>query len=315
MSHGIQSETDVQEIFYNLLLDAALTEKQDIRPSYSSIDLNDPTFIRYLIKKVLKTTCTHMNLLATSKGVQITAQNVPASYSDLFKALTNLQEFSTHGYNPEYLDQYYETVITEIEKRQTFNPMVEKIRKFFHECMKPNTRSSSRADSSIQGAVNVDTIRQTFYNIMAEMTILSGLIPKEDLISQDSYIFFGLSSFAIIESVLNSKGCPGIRLFNGGIVISTNCPPGYKDLFDVLMKLKMSMTSRNLSEQQIRYIRIKALQNPDMQTMVQEELTEEQKRQVKDLVTMITDISINISQIGHFKEIIDDVIKFCISAL
>lgn len=296
----IQSDTDIHEIFYNLLLDVALTENH-------WINLNNPEHIRYLIKKVLQSACNNLERLTTAKGTKITAKNIPTTYINLFQGLNNLRELSGHGFNPEYVERYYDEIIKEIENRQTFSLMIENIKKFIIEC------TSEHSTPLVLTEISVDSIRQTFYNIMAEMTIISGLIPKDDLISQESYIYFGLSSFAIIESVLNSKDCQGIRLFNGAVVTSLSCPPTYKNLFEILIKLKIMISSRNLSEQQVQCIRLKTLQNPDI--LIPDVLTDLQKIQINDLVSMITDISINISQFGHFKEIIDDVIKFCISAL
>src|SRR5579872_2945565 len=174
------TEEDIQETFYNLLLDTALSASTTDTFEFdrSGFDMNSKTTIRFLISSILKYLCINYDRIVTIRGSKITLQTVPSSYKDLFKMLEKLRSQFMPGksspYNPE---MYYEEIIDKIEQKQMFAPMIEKVKVFFKECTdikesKHNNNNSSVKNYSLgTNIVSIAAIRETFYNIMAERTI------------------------------------------------------------------------------------------------------------------------------------------------
>ena len=321
------TEEDIQEVFYNILCDIILTENDnpDIK-----IDLNNSECIKYLLKKVLHVVFIQINNLVTSKGIKITVDNVPGAYKDFFRSLEMLPIHikNNHdcehipepepyiGYVPKKIEEYYDKLIKKIQQRQTFVPMINKTKIFINECtIKSEILPQSHSD--LVEIISSDAIRESFYNIMVDVTITSGKISKDDLIDQESYIFIGLPAYTLLYIAIDSQYYDGIKLLNGQILVPNNCPEEFKSLFGIMIKIKSII--KNISLSQITYIQNKLLHKSDLQDLqylqTVNDISAYQIEIANQIVSMITDISIEISRIDNFKHIINDVIRFCIDAM
>jgi hypothetical protein len=122
----------------------------------------------------------------------------------------------------------------------------------------------------------------------------------------------GLPALAVVEIITMSRNIDGIRLSDETTVTTKNCPKLLKSFCKHTMTLKHKINLLNLSDPQIKTLKMLSLQNPDLK------LPNDLARHSKVLMPIVTDvirISTAISQVGHFKSIIDTVIKYCTEIL
>jgi hypothetical protein len=256
---------------------------------------SDNQDIDFLISKVLIRICQDRDFV-TVRGNVVTENNVPRKYSGLFCALNELKSSNREG-SREILNQ----ILHQIKTQDTFGPIIERFRTFLNEC-------KATVPPSI---VSVEAIQTTFYNLMVEQVLTHNYILKDDLEQREAYIFLALSSLVIIASIEYSKNSTGILLCNGGVANLNNCPREYRELVGILFQLKSKFVG--LSQDQIFLITLMSLQNSEL--TIPERLTQLQNTEIMSIVSDIVNISIKISQISHFKNIINNVIEFCIGAL
>jgi len=295
-------DEDIQEIFYNMILETVMRADE----LHIAIDFDNPIFIKQIIKSILHNIVPNIYRIKSTSGILITSKNVSDEYKHMFKLIEDMHEqlISRSISGSTEQNKFYGKIIEEISKRDTFNPMIKKVKVFYDEMNKSQ-------DVSI--AITVDMIRDTFYNMMVENTILSGYFTKDDLISREPYIFIGLTAYTIFDLLMLSRDCAGIKLLNNLIVTDATCPIELKDLCGIILKLKAIIYTRSLSHEQIQYIKVKILQNADLPDY--HDISAKQIDEIIDIIPIITDISIDISRNDHFKAIIDEVIKFCIEAM
>jgi hypothetical protein len=292
-------ETEIQDTFYGMLLDIVFHEQDKTQ---QPVDLNNHDTIQYLIKQLLEYVCLRYNTFVTINKNHVTASNVPESYRELFILLQELKQLLS---SRQLIDQHqainstYSKIFKNLEQKQTFKPMIANLKQFYSQC---NVMHETKQ------IISINTIRDTFYNIMVDQVIDSKLIPINDLKCNEPYIFFAMSGFVIIESVVRSAGTSGIKLCNQGIG-----PAQYMKFFEIMIGLKHTMQRLKLNDNQVQLIKLLCMQNQSIQ--IPGPLKQYQTRELMEVVTVITDMTINISQIDHFKRIIDDVINFCIDAL
>jgi hypothetical protein len=315
------SEEEIRDTFYNMLMNHALNLSGE---GSGVFDFSDKRVIESLIKSILLDIAESEHLITLSNK-KVTMENVPIVYLNLFIALHRLREivrqFTEKNTLTEYLDfdkqrdkqkidHMVNQIIQEIERQQTFQPIIGKFIVFYKQCIQPSPIQSIE--------VNVREIRSTFYELMASEVLNKdhvtgkGLIPRSDLIDCEAYIFMGLSGLVICAVLEMSKDSHGIRLLNGGIVNEMNCPNEFKDLFVAVNGLKKIFNDLNPNPQIMRFLKICALQNESIEP---QELTIYRIPQIMKVVSEINSISTQISRIDHFKQIINDVIGFCIGAM
>lgn len=299
MEDYVHSIKDVQQLFYNMLLEETLEAKK----AGIKIDFDNPEFIKFIIKKVLYIIFINYDNIKSYDGIAYRADNVPREYKEIFNMLEHMHMTQKNYHiddRTQFLNECFNKIMTEIQKFYTFEPMIKKMKIFYDDMHKEHVPT-------------VEMIRETFYNMMVENTILSGYFPKDDLISREPYIFFGLTAHTILDTVIRSKGYPGIKLLDDSIVTDTLCPGEFKELCGVIFKIKALIDTRIITQNQLQYIKNKILQNDDIPEYT--DITPEQINEIKDIISIFIDISIDITRNIHFKNIIDDVLKFCINAM
>lgn len=320
------SEDEIRETFYNLMLENAL--RQD--PRYLRERLTDPSskpsVLRFLISESVRNICES----ATEKGFPtmrsnwITVENVAPSFRDLFRTLEKLRLLSlvrdpragagagagvrAGDRAGEEMSRGLAQLVAEIEKRGTFRQIIEQFIVFYLDSQREEKKA----------VVTVETIRDTFYNIMVDQVLVLNLVSKQDIKDNEPYVFFALSSQAIVASVIDSADSTGIRLHNRALVTADNCPPEYKDMFAILSVIKARIRAMDRegdrdSPERLALIKLLSVNNPDVE--IPAHLARHKTRELMEIVTLITNLAIKISQVQHFKDVIGNVLTFCLEAL
>lgn len=295
MSEIVIPEEEIRETFYNLMLEVAV-----VKDALKSPVTRDHT-IQSMIVGSIQTICelSSEQGFPTMRGHVITCDNVGDNFKEMFSYLGQIRQIV----DPSRKNQAIVQLVKVIIQKNTFKSIINNLVRFYLE---------SVDIGKIKRDVTIQTIRESFYNSMVDEVFSTGLIRKEHLDDQDAFIFFALSSLAILSSVKSSGQNSGIWLHNGAIVTEANCPPSYQPLFKHLILIKRKYISMNLTDDQLQLVRICAINDPEM--TIPEQLKPFQNPELMSLVTIITDLAINISSIQHFKEVLNDVIKYCIEA-
>ncbi len=307
MSQAISDE-EIRETFYNLMLEVAIVH--NLKNALEA-EATRSTAIQSMIIGSIQTICEMSSAqgFPTMRGHLITAINVSPAYREMFAQLGQIRQIPNQARKNEAITQLVRVVI----QKETFKSIIKDLVKFYLSAV--DTQQERKQE------VTIETIRQTFYNLMVDEVFSSQdvnaegsppLIRKEHLVDQDAFIFFALSGLTILSSVKSSLDNTGIWLQNGGIVTEQNCPPAYVPLFKHLILIKQKYKSLNLTPDQSKLVKLCVINDPDL--VIPEHLKPLQTPQVMSLVSTITDLAINISAIGHFKEVLNDVIKYCVEA-
>lgn len=302
------SDKEVQETFYNTMLDIMFTgELAGLNPQFVKHNLTDPSLKGGFIKAIVMDTfqmvlsqsklCTLSNGSITLEipsihGNVITPQNVSPLYQNLFSALVIQYQSGSH--------EMLSSIVDSTMNLSTFNTMIESVVRFYLNGISEQNNTGSSTPSLLP--ITIDGVRETFYNIMVNQYLDTGLIPKEDLEACESYIFTALSAYVVFAVLITQKSVKGVRLCNGSIVTRTNCPPQVKPLFEALLNIKEQMGDMHFTTQEETHIlqTISAKQNDGSSVAPH----------IAQITGKITGIAIQISQISHFKQVIGDVIEF-----
>lgn len=294
-------EDEIRETIYNTMLEVALRyDKTDLSTKLSNVDTR-----AFILRFLVSATIQEIDKSGTEygyptiRGKYVTMDNVPTSFHDLFKGLKHLSSLS----DVNVINMTMANIVTAVEKKDIFKNIIVDFMKFYLE-------SQTEIKEPI---VTVEDIRSTFYQMMAEQVLVDGIISKEALGDQDSFIFFDLSSYVIIKSVLTSLKYNGILLYNGAVVTKMNCPEQYQNLYDVLMSLRSKIIAMKLNDKQLKVISICSSFNPDAK--LPPDLSVLRTSEINSVISHIKDMAINISQIPYFKNIIASVINYCVEAL
>jgi hypothetical protein len=302
---GVITDEEIRETFYNLMLEVAII--RDLKNALQS-EVTRSATIQSMIIGAIQTICemSSVNGFPTMRGHLITSINVSPTYREMFAQLGQIRQIPNQERRNEAITQLVRVVI----QKDSFKSIIKDLVRFYLESAQEKNQE-----------VTIDTIRQTFYNLMVDEVFSSGdvnaegrspLIRKEHLIDQDAFIFFALSGLTILSSVKSSLDNKGIWLQNGAIVTELNCPPSYQPLFKHLIQIKQKYKSLGVTPNQFQLIKICVVNDPDL--VIPDQLKILQTPQLMSLVSTITDLAINISAIAHFKEVLNDVIKYCIDA-
>jgi hypothetical protein len=298
----IVEKEEIQETFYNTMIDISLESN-----FINSSDLNDDSSIIMLITKTLIAMCnsaTKIRLLdgsqsyafMTIRGNNITRDNLEGDYLTFYDSLI----MAINNSNDSVM---YSNILKSLSKNITendsFSEIIVKFKKFYIE-------THTVADMS----VSVDSIRNTFYNLMVDQYYSNIENLKEGIEDQESYIFLCLSAYTITSILSISRKLYGIKLCNGAIVTEKNCPREYFVLFEKLLKLKKIFDVLDPSEELLTLIKNVTSANPKVE--ISQHLLDMKTPRVNEVISYISDLSIEISKIQHFKQIIGDVLRFCL---
>ena len=286
------SEADIQETFYNAMLEYALA-----LPSASG-PLNDGT-IHTLMIQTLTDFCSAAEPVndsygfRTVRGALITRETVPPVYAQLFGAIISA------GRTPS--PALLEAIIRQAIQRPEFQVIITKFKMFYAEL---NQREP------VTPAVTVAAIRDTFYNIMVDEYFSNVDLFRNDVESVEAYLFICLPARSIIAILTHSKGLVGIRLQNGALVTRDNCPQEFRLLADKLLTLKTLFDRLDPSPEILDLMNHTVSMKPDL--VIPPQLERLKTPEINAITAIISELSIKISQLDHFKRIIDAVLAFCL---
>jgi hypothetical protein len=153
--------------------------------------------------------------------------------------------------------------------------------------------------------ISEDIIRQTFYNTMVGAALESD-IPQEDFENSEAYLFLDLTALTIIDTFVAIKNYNGIPQIDGSILVLDNCPEVYVEILKTLLETKDIICSMNT--EQISTLKKLSSSNPDVDV--------DDKYKTPLLVKVashVIKIATVVSQRDTFKNIIANVIDFCIN--
>lgn len=302
------SDEEIQETFYNEMMNVLFNMSGGCNPAYindsiSNANGNKKNFVKELViltfHSVLGLTRTLKNsngvdvhIVVSSRGTQIHVNNISQKYQQLF---INLIHAKTNKLTNTMLPEIANSVM----ELESFKTIIDNVLKFYVDSMVPSKQKRVVAPV---GPVNIDSIRETFYNVMVEQYCTNNSVTKEDIIAFESHIFIALSAYAIFAVATTDKTLDGIRLCNGGILTSANCPAEFKQLLQTALQMKQKLNNINLTKDEENYmLNAISLQNSTSTTV---------RKEVSDVMAQISGIAIHISQLSHFKLIIGQVLKF-----
>ncbi|AYV78219.1 MAG: hypothetical protein Edafosvirus7_11 [Edafosvirus sp.] len=300
MSASKISEEEIRETLYNTMLEIALKyNKTDFTNQLTKNFETRQNALRKLISETIIEICksAKSNGIPTIRNNTVTELNVHPNFVELFIGLNKLRQSK----NQIEYNTILSHMIIMIEKKDIFKVIIEQFIKFYLESQKESK------------TVSVELIRATFYNMMVEQVLVGNTINKQALEDQESFIFYDLSAYVIIESILLSKKYNGILLQGNSIVIEETCPDEYKKFYKMLINLKNKMIEMKLNDDEMTLIKLNSSSNPEV--VIPPELIKLKTPYIISLISIIKDMAIQISQIPYFRSIIDSVIKYCIDAM
>ncbi len=287
------SAEEIRETFYNLMVDVAVHHKYNF---------TDPQTISKIIIETIRTICQ----LATPHGFPtirnqwVNSNNVCLEFNETFQVLDRIRLII----DPLIKTQAINQLTTHILQKPIFMTIIQDVIKFGRE-----------STQDLTPKVTIESIRETFYNTIVDEVLMdeTQTIKREHLEDQDAFIFFALSCLAILSSISHSINLKGIKLVNGACVTMSNCPKEYLPLFQNLLLIRNQYKLCQFTDPQLALIRLCAINDPDRE--IPEHLKSYQTSDLMLFVANVTNLAINISAIGHFKEILNSVITYCLDAL
>lgn len=303
------SEVDIQETFYNHMISISLEADK-----YESFK---PEIVKPLMKKTLNEFCksslkvtlrdgTSSFGFQTVRGDVVTMDNVPKTYQELFLGLiaaltSRAAESAGTGAKAgsSLFDRILDALVEKAIDRPQFATTISRFTTFYLEL----------TAKVVEPVVSIDTIRDTFYNIMVDEYFSNLASFKSDVETLESYIFICLSARAIVSILSHSLHSPGIRLFNNALVVKSNCPAEYQPMFERLWILKTAFDRINPSPALVQLINETVAMKPD--SILSPELATLKTPQINEITAIISELSIGVSRMAHFKAIIGEVLSFC----
>jgi len=312
-------EERIRETFYNAMFDMANTAEWI---TYDKLRMNQKA-----CKGLIILTMVHVITLSKNYPKKIvmfddsylTTENCPDEFKELFDALVQLKliidncssddivnvttlclnkldithtPYNNFNSNINIISQKLLEFANTIYDKQIFHVILERIAELF-QSMKTHTISEK-------------LIRDTFYNMMVNEALEeSSCITKDDLEMTEAFIFLDLTSFTTIAACVLSKSVNGIVLMDKSVVDMNNCPENYKELVKIILQVKPLVSQ--LNQNQINSLKRICSSNPNINA---------DNSTKSSLLTMIAaninQISTKVSQRKTFKDIIMEVISFCI---
>jgi hypothetical protein len=305
----------IRDTFYNIMFDLA-TKVPWV--SYDKLKTNTKvkkSLIALAVVDMLSLSTNHESIRLID-GSLLTKENCPDIFKEMFTAFIKIKQLSCDlttqdlatinsvclsliGLEPPLfgipsnvltLTMYITTLTNEVYDRQIFHDVIELIAEIYSS-MKTHKLSEK-------------LIRDSFYQLMVNEAYDSD-ISKEAFENCEAYIFLDLSAYTLIAACVSSLGINGIRLIDGSVLNKENCPESYKDFTNILLQIKPSFSMFSAEHQ--KNLKKICTSNPDF--VIDESI---KLPQLVKFATMINQISSKISQRETFKNIIGDVINFCI---
>lgn len=153
--------------------------------------------------------------------------------------------------------------------------------------------------------------KDTFYNAMKTECLFDMMFDIDDFIDREPHIYLSLPSCAILAMTdcENDLCKTGIRLSEGIIIHSNDCPKEYKIIFDTVINIRDRVKIFNKKQKLLTKYKLLP------EKTIPDELESLLTPNIIEIVTIINNASIEISQAVFYKEDIDNIIKEIITLL
>ena len=95
---------------------------------------------------------------------------------------------------------------------------------------------------------------------VGEQAISAGIMPSDDVESEEPYLYLGLTSLTMLEAAIRSMALPvGFQLSDGMLLTPEQCPADFAELFQVLMEAKRLLIAAEFSPEEMNVLRRVAL--------------------------------------------------------
>lgn len=311
----LEKKENLREVFYNGILEQ-LPVLKDL--NIDNIDEKLKLQIQNIIIKIIKLSLT-LNIEGFIKlpdGRIITSDNCPEDYLVFFMASNNIiSNLHDLGFDKKIkINELPEEVVSSIEKLATGLMATDAF-----QAMLPNLRAF--ALEAHESGIPKELIRKTFYDGMKQViltAVADEFLTVEELEAQETYLYLGIPAFTLLEAIIQSKDCFGIKLLDGRVVTIENCPreENFPLLVDRIMLGKAMMESLYGERLTIPAEELMAIKHLCLSkdTEMPKEL-EPYRTKAMGCVTIIIEMATDISQSKVFHEIMPTVVEACLEEL
>ncbi len=298
-------EALIKEYFYNTLVGFVL-EQGDYTPD--NLDQKLIQGIVVIIRDIFEQSkeCSGVRL---PSGVTITVANCPAKYKKLFDLLISLKERGEPS-----LDQLTHIVqqITKFESFQDLNPTQNLLEMAGY--VQPVLTHVQYDTTNI----TAELIRDSFYNEMVTQgfyAVENGWLTADDIDDKASQIYIVLPALTILEAILQSVSCDGVRLLKDKVLTNENCPDvdALRAFTAAILAIKLDIREKckQLTSDQIGVVRHMLASEVPMPAA----LAAYKTPQVVEIVGRIKGMAIEVSRQPFFHAMSEKVIACCSESL
>lgn len=216
----------LQQFFYNSMAELALAEETKVE----NLDQQQQALlIQQIIINTLSLSQRDKRCVKLANDLILNEENCPDIYRGFFYALRTINNNQQLLANER--TEKIKTLAQSLMNTDAFQDMLPKLKRFILDA---------------QGIISKELIRETFYNVMVEVTgdaISEGLIHSQHLSHQKKYIYLALSELTLLTAICQSRDCSGIRLLSGQVLTSDNCPreENFLPFLETLLQAKAKM--------------------------------------------------------------------------
>lgn len=303
--------------FYNDLAEYTINEP-DL--TLDNIDEKINEQIQKTIINILDLSKQYEQGICLPDGTKINERNCPTKYLPFLKSLLNLkngyqklprEEVKFFNIIHSNLGENIKALAAKINSMDAFKETITNVKQFILEAKGLANSTTPQRELDTTG-ITPKLIRETFYNEMVTQTLKAideKLLSVDDLESREAHVYLALQALTLIESIMQSREYPGIRLLEDKLLTTENCPriENFHLLFDPIFAIKENMQAISDNELQVLKRRCMCDDNE-----LPDELMQYLTQNVKQCSIVINRIASEISQRKVFKEMIDSVIEFCL---
>ena len=153
-----------------------------------------------------------------------------------------------------------------------------------------------------KSTVDVEDVRSTFYNVMAELALEPGLFPSADLRDQEVYVYLGLPACTLLEVIERSADLKGAVWLQGNHPMTLdNCPKEYEAFAQVLFPLKEAVLKLSKAERKV--LQRVCIGDPERPVPHHQSTVV-----IGSLASKLNSVATQVTQMKSFKELVPEIL-------
>ena len=173
------------------------------------------------------------------------------------------------------------------------------------------------------GLVPLDDIWGSFFRSVADLAVLSvkaGVLDRDCFEDKDPFLYIGLGSQCLLESVMRSVGAPGLTMSHGVALADVSLvPTEMHELYNELLKAKkMFALLTPLTRGELEFLRQAALFSGDRDASVPPPRDEGRAKALLGVVSAVAGVATCVTQLEfylhNFNDVVEDVLAECKAA-